>query len=79
MLTAKVSGAGSLAAFGNANITDTNAYNATTHKAWKGRALLVVKSSKKTGKVTVSVSAKGLKAANGIIKAEKNKQTNLSL
>lgn len=79
MLTAKVSGAGTLAAFGNANITDTNAYNATTHKAWKGRALLVVKSSKKTGKVTVSVSAKGLKAAKGIIKAEKNEQTNLSL
>lgn len=60
-LTATVSGPATLVAFGNADIKDCDRYTDTTHKAWKGRALLVIRSMQKAGTVTVSVQGKGLK------------------
>ena len=62
-LTASVSGPATLLAFGNADIKDCDRYTDSTHKAWKGRALLVVRSTGKKGKVTVTVQGKGLKAS----------------
>lgn len=62
-LTASVSGPATLLAFGNADIKDCDRYTDSTHKAWKGRALLVVRSTGKRGKVTVTVQGKGLKAS----------------
>ena len=62
-LTATVSGPATLLAFGNADIKDCDRYTDNTHKAWKGRALLVVRSTEKKGKVTVTVTGKGLKTA----------------
>ncbi len=62
-LTATVTGPATLVAFGNADIKDCDRYTDNTHKAWKGRALLVVRSTQKKGKVTVTVSGKGLKTA----------------
>ena len=62
-LTASVSGSATLIGFGNADIKDCDRYTDSTHKAWKGRALLVVRSTGKKGKATITVQGKGLKAA----------------
>ncbi|MBR0047279.1 MAG: DUF4982 domain-containing protein [Bacteroidaceae bacterium] len=62
-LTASVSGAATLIGFGNADIKDCDRYTDSTHKAWKGRALLVVRSTGKKGKATITVQGKGLKTA----------------
>lgn len=62
-LTVSVSGQGSLAAMGNADIKDTDSYVDNTHKTWKGRALIVVRSTHKRGKAQLSVKASGLKGA----------------
>ena len=60
-LTASVSGSATLIGFGNADIKDCDRYTDSTHKAWKGRALLVVRSTGKKGKATITVQGKGLK------------------
>jgi beta-galactosidase len=62
-LTASVSGPVTLIGFGNADIKDCNRYTDNTHKAWKGRSLLVVRSTGKKGKATITVQGKGLKTA----------------
>ncbi len=54
-LTASVSGSATLIGFGNADIKDCDRYTDSTHKAWKGRALLVVRSTGKKGKATIMV------------------------
>ena len=63
-LTATVSGPATLIGFGNADIKDCDRYTDSTHKAWKGRALLVVRSTGKKGKATITVQGKGLKTAS---------------
>ena len=60
LLTASVKGPATIIAFGNADIKDCDPYTDSTHKAWKGRALLVVRSTGKKGKVTVTVQGDGL-------------------
>ncbi len=62
LLTFEVTG-GELLAAGNADITDTDVYYDNTHKAWHGHALAVVRNKGTKGKVTLSVTAKGLKGA----------------
>lgn len=62
-LSAAVTGQGSLAAMGNANIKDTDSYVNNTHKTWKGRALVIVRSSHKKGKAALSIKADGIKGA----------------
>ncbi|MBO4444937.1 MAG: DUF4982 domain-containing protein [Bacteroidaceae bacterium] len=59
-LEATVKGPATIVAFGNADIKDNDCYTDNTHKAWKGRALLVVKSTRKQGAITVTVRSKGL-------------------
>lgn len=63
-LTASLSGQGTLAAMGNADIKDTDSYVNNTHKTWKGRALIVVRSTHKKGKAQLNVKAPGLKGAS---------------
>ena len=62
-LTASVSGPATLIGFGNADIRDCDRYTDSTHKAWKGRALLVVRNTGKKGKATVTVQGKNLKSS----------------
>ena len=62
-LTASVNGSATLIGFGNADIKDCDHYTDSTHKAWKGRALLVVRSTGKKGKATITLQGKGLKTA----------------
>lgn len=69
LLEATVAGQGLLAAMGNADIKDTDSYVNNTHKTWKGRALIVVRSTHKSGSVKLTVKSSGLKSATEIIKA----------
>ncbi len=66
-LDVSVAGQGQLAAMGNADIKDTDSYVDATHKTWKGRALIVIRSTHKAGKVKLTVKSKGLKTASETI------------
>ena len=61
-LTASVKGPATIVALGNADIKDCDRYSDNKHKAWKGRALLVVKSKRKRGTITVQLEGNGLKS-----------------
>lgn len=63
-LTATVSGPATIVGFGNADIKDCDSYVDADHKAWKGRALLIVRATKKSGSVKVTVKGDGLKPAS---------------
>ncbi|MDE6654104.1 MAG: DUF4982 domain-containing protein, partial [Muribaculaceae bacterium] len=67
-LTVTVSGNATLQALGNADIKDEDPYFDSTHKAWKGRALAVVRQADKKGPATVKVSSPGFKAKTVKIK-----------
>ena len=68
-LTANVSGSATLIGFGNADIKDCDRYTDSTHKAWKGHALLVVRSTGKKGKAMITVQGKGLKTVRVTLSA----------
>jgi beta-galactosidase len=54
---ATVKGAGKLLAFASADLKDTEPYTSPHVKTWKGRALLVVRSTQKGGSVNVSIKS----------------------
>ncbi len=54
---ATVKGAGKLLAFASADLKDTEPYTSPRVKTWKGRALLVVRSTQKKGSVNVSIKS----------------------
>lgn len=63
-LSFDVKGAGVIAAVGNADLKDTDSYIGNKRKAWKGRAVIVIKSKRKPGKIMLKVSSPGLPAAS---------------
>ena len=52
-----VKGAGSLLAFASADLKDTEPYTSPRVKTWKGRALLVVRSTQRAGSVNVTIKS----------------------
>lgn len=63
-LSFSLTGEGSIAAVGNADLKDTDLYVGNERNAWKGRALVVLKSARKSGKMTLKVTSPGLKPAS---------------
>ena len=61
LLRATVSGPAEIIGFGNADIKDCDVYTDLSHKAWKGRALIVVRTQKKKGVVILTVQGDGVK------------------
>lgn len=67
-LTFRVTGNGTLAAVGNADMTDMDSYAAhladgsrvAQHRLWHGRAIAVIRSGHRAGKMTLTVSSGGL-------------------
>ena len=59
-LTATVKGAGSLLSFASADLKETSVYTDAHCTTWKGRALLAVRSSAKSGTVSLTVKGDGL-------------------
>lgn len=65
----KIEGAGTIAGVDNADIKDTDPYMGSTRKAWKGRALVVIKSNHEAGEIKLSVTSNGLEEKSIIIKS----------
>jgi beta-galactosidase len=62
-----VEGPGSIVGVGNANPVSTESYQQPRRKAWQGRALVVVKSNKQPGRITLRAAAPGLPPASVVI------------
>lgn len=61
LLDFTLEGPGTLLATCSADLTDCTAYTLPQRKAWKGRVLVVVKSGKEIGELTLTAKAKRLK------------------
>ena len=53
----KIDGPGIIAGVDNADMKDTDPYTGNTRKAWKGRALVVIKSTHDTGNIKLTVTS----------------------
>ena len=62
-----VSGPGEIVAVANANPISTESYQQSQRKAWQGRCLVVVKSRKQPGQITLSATSNGLRPAKVVI------------
>jgi Beta-galactosidase/beta-glucuronidase len=62
-LNFKIEGAGFIAGVSNADLKDCDQYIGNTRKVWKGRALVVVKSSLNNGDIKLTVTSPGLTEA----------------
>ncbi|MDA3817735.1 MAG: DUF4982 domain-containing protein, partial [Prolixibacteraceae bacterium] len=67
LLQFKVEGPGTIVGVGNANLNDNKQYTGNTCKAWKGRALVVIRSTDKIGDIKLTVNAPNLSESNLII------------
>ena len=67
----KIEGAGVIAGIDNANNKDVDQYVSNTRKTWHGRALIIIRSTKETGEIKLTVSSPGLKEATLTLKTEK--------
>jgi len=54
---ATIKGAGTLLAFASADLKDTEPYTSPRAKTWKGRAMLVVRSTQKKGSISVIINS----------------------
>jgi beta-galactosidase len=71
LLSFDIKGPGSIIGVDNANLQDPAPYNATSRKAWKGKALVVIKSERAAkGDIHLTVHAKGLPDAHLVISSE---------
>lgn len=66
----EISGEGTIVGVDNADLKDTDLYTATERNVWKGRALVIIKSSRKNGTIRLKVSSPVLKEAELKIKSE---------
>ncbi|UII24036.1 glycoside hydrolase family 2 TIM barrel-domain containing protein [Fulvivirga ligni] len=69
-LNFKVSGAGSFRAVCNGDATSLEIFHQPTMKAFNGKLVVLVQSSRKAGDIKLTVSGKGLKKAEYSLKAE---------
>ncbi len=58
-----IDGPGTIAGVANADMKDTDPYVGNSHKAWHGRALVVIKSTHGAGDIKLTVSSPGLSDA----------------
>lgn len=62
-----VEGEGEIVATDNALLKDSTCYRSKERKAWKGKAMVIVKTTGKRGKIIVTVSADGIKNGQSIM------------
>jgi len=65
----KIDGHGVIAGVDNASIKDTDPYVGNTRKAWKGKALVVIKSNHHAGEIKLSVTSNGLEEKSITVKS----------
>ncbi|RYY61167.1 MAG: DUF4982 domain-containing protein [Chitinophagaceae bacterium] len=66
-ITLRVNGQGAIAGVGNGNLKDTNPNVAAKVRTWKGRAMVIVRSSYLKGAIAVEANAPGLPKASVLI------------
>jgi len=66
----KIEGPGTIVGGDNADLKDWEQYTGNTRKAWKGRALVVLKSTQNPGLVTLTVTSADLREASIAIKSK---------
>jgi beta-galactosidase len=69
LLRFAVEGPGTIVGVGNANPVSTESYQQPRRKAWRGRCLVIVKSERRAGRITLRASAQGLAPATLAIHA----------
>ena len=62
-----LTGPGVIVAVGNANPTSTESYQQPKRKAWQGRCLVIIKSTKQSGAITLTASAQGIPTTKVVI------------
>lgn len=67
-LTFSVTGPAQILATANASLRDETPYTSTSRKAWKGRAIVALRSTGKKGNVTLKVKGEGVKSQSLVIK-----------
>ena len=70
-LTFSIKGDGEIVAVDNALLKDTTPYTSLTRKAWKGRAMVIIKTTKKSGNITLKATSPGLKTKTITVKSLK--------
>lgn len=65
-----VKGAGIIEATGSADLKDAEAYCKTSRKVWKGRAVAVIRSTGKNGKIALKAFSPGLSSASVVLTAK---------
>ncbi len=55
-----ISGPGEIIGVDNADLKDADSYQSDSRKAWRGKALVIVKSNRKAGHIQLEVSSEGL-------------------
>lgn len=68
-LNFELEGPGTIIAVANGDIKDNDPYVASSRKAFKGRAMVVIKSTNQAGDITLKVSAEGINTSLTNIKA----------
>jgi beta-galactosidase len=65
-----ISGPGVIAAVGNADGRDSDSYQGTRRKLYQGRALVVIRTSKRGGPIRLTATAPGLSDADVTIEVK---------
>lgn len=68
-VTVTVAGAGTLAALGTGDLTSTDGYTGPERALHQGRALAVIRTGDRPGRITLTVTAPGLPAAKLVLKS----------
>jgi beta-galactosidase len=66
-----IAGPGVIAGVDNGKLSDTASYAGTSRNAWHGRALVVIRSTKQSGVITLTVESQGLARATAKLRAQK--------
>ncbi len=66
----KILGEGEIIGVGNANPISLESYQLPQRKAWQGKCLVIIKSTKKAGKIILQASSNGLVSSNLIIQSK---------
>lgn len=69
-----VSGPGVIAAVGNGDGQDSDSYQGDRRKLFQGRALVVVRTTRQSGPISVTAKAPGLSDGSALIQAKETKQ-----
>lgn len=69
-ITFTASGNGTVIATGNADIKDTRGYHHPSRKAWKGRAMAIIKTTDHPGNITIKASSTSLKGTKMTLRSK---------